>query len=66
MIPNSLNLFTLQFSFHLVFIESVLYFFEPIHTTCVFAKFTLRPEYFAFFFLARLVFHLEIILTRPV
>ena len=46
-IPNSLNVFTLQFSLHLVFIESVLYFFEPIHTTCVFAKFTLRPEYFA-------------------
>ena len=43
-IPNSLNLSTPGFSFHLVFIESVLYFFEPIHTTCVFEKFTLRLE----------------------
>ena len=46
-IPNSLNLSSPQFSFHLVFIESVLYFFEPIHTTCVFVKFTFRPENFA-------------------
>ena len=46
-ITNSLNMSTPQFSFHLVFIESVLYFFEPIHTTCVFVKFTLRPENFA-------------------
>ena len=46
-IPNSLNLSTPQFSFHLVFIESMLYYFEPIYTTCVFEKFTLRSEYFA-------------------
>ena len=47
-IPNSLNLSTPQFSFHLVFIESVLYFFEPIHTTCVFVKITFRfSEHFA-------------------
>ena len=42
-IPNSLNLSFPQFSFRLVIIESVLYFFEPIHTICVFEKFTLRP-----------------------
>ena len=46
-IPNSLNLFTPQFNFHFVFIESVLYFFERIHTTCVLKKLTLRPEFFA-------------------
>ena len=41
--PNSLNLSTPQFSFHLAFIESVLYFFNK----CVFEIFTLRPELFA-------------------
>ena len=46
-IPNSLKLSTPEFSFHLVFIESVLYFFEPIHTTCVYVKLTFRPENFA-------------------
>ena len=45
-IPYCLNLSTPKFSFRLVFIESVLYCFEPIHTTCVFEKFTLRPEHF--------------------
>ena len=48
-IPNSLNLSPTQFSFHFVFIESVLYFFEPIHTTCVFVKLTFMPENFAQF-----------------
>ena len=48
-IPNSLKLSTSQFSFHSVFIESVLYCFEPIHTTCVFKKFTLRSELYAQF-----------------
>ena len=48
-IPNRLNLSTPQFSFHLVFIESVQYFFEPIHTTRVFVKFTCSPENFAYF-----------------
>ena len=47
-IPNSLNLFTTQFNFHFVFIESVLYFFEPIHTICVSKKLTLRPEMFTY------------------
>ena len=28
-VPNSLNLSASEFSFHLVFIESVLHFFEP-------------------------------------
>lgn len=49
-IPNNLNLFTSQFSFHFFFfIDSVLYFFEPIHTTCVLEKLTLRPENFAYY-----------------
>ena len=44
-IPNSLNLSTPQFSFHLAFIESAsaILFFNK----CVFEKFTLRPELFA-------------------
>ena len=46
-IPNKLNMSTLKFSFHLVFIESVLYFLETIYTTCVLEKFTLRPKIFA-------------------
>ena len=47
-IPNNLNLFTPQFNFHFVFIDSVLYVFEPIHTTLVLKKLTLRPDNFAY------------------
>ena len=64
-IPNSLNWSPPQFSFHLVFIESVLYSFETIHTICVFEKFTLRLK-ILHNFLARLMFNLEILLISPV
>ena len=49
-IPNILHLSTPQLSFHLAFIESVLYVFEPINATCVFEKFTLRPEIYCAIF----------------
>ena len=46
-IPNSLNMLTPHCNFHLVFIESVLYFLEPIHSTCVLEKLTLSPDFLA-------------------
>ena len=33
-----------HYSFHLVLIESVLYFFAPIQTTCVLSKFVFSPD----------------------
>ena len=46
-IPNILNLFTPQFDFHFVVIDSVLYLLEPtcIHTTCVLKKLNLRAYF---------------------
>ena len=49
-IPNSFKLLTSRFRFHLDFIESALYYFEPVHTPCVFEKFNLRPELFCIIF----------------
>ena len=61
--PKSLNVCLPQRSFHLVFIEEVSNFFEPIHTSCVFSKLIFRPDIFANLPVL-LTFHSMIFLSR--